>query len=40
MPRLWKYEQLSNCHRHALREWLLALKRITLPVYRIGGTLA
>jgi hypothetical protein len=27
MPRLWKYWQLSNCHRHALREWLLALKR-------------
>ena len=30
MPRLWKYWQLSNCHRHALREWLLALKRANL----------
>jgi hypothetical protein len=30
MPRLWKYRQLSNCHHHALREWLLALKRADL----------
>ena len=30
MPRLWKYEQLSNCHRHAFRAWLLALKRANL----------
>src|SRR5260221_1446099 len=30
MPRLWKYSQLSNCHRHALREWLLALKQANL----------
>ena len=30
MPRLWNYQQLSNCHRHALREWLLALKRANL----------
>src|SRR5260370_11347330 len=30
MPRSWKYWQLSNCHRHALREWLLALKRANL----------
>ncbi len=32
---------LSNCHRHALREWLLALKRANLAlVHPIGGTLA
>src|SRR6266567_679773 len=30
MPRLWKYWQLSNCHRHALRKWLLVLKRANL----------
>jgi len=24
------HEQFSNCHRHALSEWLLALKRATL----------
>src|SRR5690348_17647881 len=30
MPRLWKYWQLSNCHRHALRKWLLALKQANL----------
>ena len=31
MPRSWKYQQLSNCHRHAIREWLLALKRANVP---------
>jgi hypothetical protein len=37
MPCLWKYWQLSNCHRHALREWLLALKRANLAkVYPVG----
>jgi hypothetical protein len=30
MPRLWKYWQLSNCHRDALRKWLPALKRANL----------
>ena len=40
MPRLWKDQQLSNCHRHALREWLLALKRATLLAHPIGGSLA
>ena len=30
MPRLLKYLQLSNCHRHALRKWLLVLKRAYL----------
>jgi len=32
--------QSPNCHRHALREWLLALKQATLPGYPVGGTLA
>jgi hypothetical protein len=31
---------LSNCHRRALREWLLALKRANLARLPIGGTLA
>src|SRR5215469_15945918 len=30
MPVLLLGRQLSNCHRYALREWLLALKRANL----------
>jgi hypothetical protein len=39
MPRLRKHWQLS--HRHALREWLPALKEHSLAgLPAIGGTLA
>ena len=32
-------KQLSNCHRHALHEWLLALKRANVANLPIGGTI-
>ena len=40
MPRLWNYQQLSNRHRRALRERLLALHRANFAAYPIGSTLA